>query len=341
MMGKIDEALRLFGRVQEATKDPGIIDEVAVACGLLSEHLRTEQRWLESGLCAKFLFENLTTPLLETSHMFGRYGGRLLDAGLYEEEYQAVTKLGIAIADRTGDPDQMRIAKLRRAKAALRTERIDKAKKIIGELEQEAREQANRSLELSLLGFRAELELSQGEYQAAFDLVKSFAGTDEEEAGLRDAAWGNTLADIRACSCILLGRMEDALDDLDAGRISAGASTLRMVLAAELIRRGSKAAALACLQSIEAQAPPRQEKFLGLASAALRGEALVEALQELVETSLQPGVQPRGLFFAGLALWSAGNDGAATLPWSDAVNSAPPVSPIWHWANYFQGRVET
>ena len=50
---------------------------------------------------------------------------------------------------------------------------------------------------------------------------------------------------------------------------------------------------------------------------------------------------PRGTFYAGLALWANGNDGAATLPWSEAKNAAPDVTSTWHWASYFQGRVET
>jgi len=341
MMGKIDEALRGFSRVQAATNDPGIIDETAVACGLLCEHLRTDSRWLEAGRCAKFLFENLQTPLIETSHMFGHYGSRLRDAALFEEEYQAVTKLGVAIASRAGDPGQLVSAKLRRASAAILTGRFDRAREIYDGLEAQAREEGSRSLELTVLASRAELELSLGKYDRAFERVQPFAGTEEEEMNLREMTWGSTLADLRAIAVIFLGRMDEALDDLDAGRISKMTMDLRLVLAAELWRRDRKAAAGACLAELKAAMPRRTAKFAELATAAIRGEVLVEALMEFVEASLQPVQQARGTFYAGLALWAGGNDGAATLPWSEAKNAAPDVTPIWHWASYFQGRVET
>ncbi len=341
MMGKIDEALRAFAKVQGATDDPGIIDETAVACGLLSEHLRADSRWLEAGRCAKFLFENLKTPLIETSHMFNLYGNRLRDAGLFEEEYQAVSKLGVAIASHAGDPGQLLSAKMRRATAATITGRFDRAREIYDDLETQARKEGDRSLELIVLASRTEQELCLGKYEKAFERVQSFAGTDEEEKRLHDMMWGNTLADLRAIAGIFLGRMDDALDDLDAGRISKSVMDLRLILAAELWRRDHKAAAGACLAELKSGPARRSAKFAELAAATIRGEALVEALLEFVETSLQPVQQPRGTFYAGLALWANGNDGAATLPWSEAKNAAPDVTPIWHWASYFQGRVET
>jgi tetratricopeptide (TPR) repeat protein len=341
MMGKIDDALKAFGRVQESTEDSGIIDEVAVACGLLSEHLRADRRWLESGLCAKFLFEKLKTPLIETSHMFGRYGNRLRDAGLLEEEYQAVTKVGLAIADVAGDPSQLRNAKRRRARLAAITGRVEKAERIVGELEEEARASGDRIQELTLIAARAEFSLAAGDYQAALERVKPFAGTEEEEKALQDSSWGNTLADLHACASVLLGNMDQALDDLDAGRISSGCTDLRMILAAELWRRDRKSAAGACLAEVEQAHGPRTRDFITLATSAMRGEALVEALLEMVETNLQPVQQPRGYFFAGLVLWAHGNDGGATLPWSDAKNYALERSPVWHWVNYFQGRLQT
>ncbi|MHC4915936.1 MAG: tetratricopeptide repeat protein, partial [Planctomycetota bacterium] len=341
MMGKSDEALRVFKRVQEATSDPGIIDETAVACGLLSEALRRDERWLESGRFAKFLFENLTTPLIETSHMFGRYGNRLHEARLFEEEYQAVTKVGVAVAEASTDPSHFISAQLRRVRTAVLTDRFDVGEQVLADLETRARESGDAGLELSVIGNRAAIELSQGKYQAALERVSAFAGTEEEEESLKEAAWGNTLADLRACACTMLGRVAEALDDLDAGRISRSCMDLRMSLAAELWRRGNQSAAGNCLAVLQQAAPPRTGKLLRMATSALRGEALVEPLEEYVETSLQPVHQPRGLFYAGLALWAAGNDGAATMPWSDAKNSTLEVAPVWHWVNYFQSRIET
>jgi tetratricopeptide (TPR) repeat protein len=341
MLGKIDDALKHFGRVQESTEDRGIIDEVAVACGLLSERLRAEKRWLESGLCAKFLFEKLKTPLIETTHMFNRYGNRLHDAGLIEEEYQAVTKLGVVIADRSNDQDQLRGTRLRRARAAIVTGRLEKAEKIYDELDADARSRGDRHMELSIIALRAELAMRQGNYAAGLEAVRSFAGSDEEESELRDISWGNTIADMRACAAVLLGNIDEALDDLDAGRISAECRDLRMVLAAELWRSDRKSAACACLSEAEEAAANRGPELFRLAASALRGEALVESLLELVETSLQPVLQPRGYLYAGLVLWASHNDGGATLPWSDAMNSASELDPIWHWANCCQGRVET
>jgi hypothetical protein len=341
MMGKSDEALRIFKRVQEATSDPGIIDETAVACGLLSEALRRDERWLESGRFAKFLFEHLKTPLIETSHMFGLYGNRLHEAALFEEEYQAISKVGVAIAAKSTDPSHYVGAQFRRVRTAVLTGREDVAGSVLEELEAQARSAGDASLELSVIGHRIEIELSRGEYQAALERVTAYAGTEEEERGLKETAWGNTFADLRACACIMLGRIAEALDDLDAGRISRGCMDLRMSLAAELWRRGNQSAAINCLSVLQQSAPPRTGKLLRMASAALRGDALVEPLQEFVETSLQPVHQPRGFFLTGLALWASGNDGAATLPWSEAMNSALEVTPVWHWVNYFQGRVET
>ncbi len=342
MMGKIEEALHAFGKVQESTEDSGIIDEVAVACGLLCEHLHVDHRWLESGLCAKFLFEKLQTPLLETGHMFGRYGMRLHDAGLFEEEYQAITKLGVTIADRATDPQAaVNSTKMRRGKMAFLTGRGEKAERIIDELKHQAQSKGDRALELSAIATQAEMMLCLSKYQEAFDHIKGFAGTEDEERRLLDGVLAITLADVRACLSVFLGRIDDALDDLDAGRISKDAKVLRMSLAAELWRRDQKSAAAACFAEVSKTAGRRSAEFLALAASAIRGETLQEALVEFVETSLQPVLQPCGLLYAGLALWANGDDGAASLPWSDAMNAALEVSPIWHWAKYFQGRVET
>ena len=82
-------------------------------------------------------------------------------------------------------------------------------------------------------------------------------------------------------------------------------------------------------------------KLLEVAGPAIRGEALIEPFREYVDTALQPAMQPLGLFLVGLALWAGGNDEAAILPWSEAKNLAPEVTPAWHWTNHFQGRLKT
>jgi len=341
MMGKIDDALHSFGRVQDATDESGIIDEVAVECGLLSEHLRLEGRWLESGLCAKFLFEKLQTPLIQTAHMFGTYGQRLHDAALFEEEYQAITRLGITLAQRSDRPNPISNPTSARARLAFLTGRDEKAERIVDGLLQAARARGDRKAELSAEANMAEIRIGRGQYAEAFDCIRDFAGTEEETCPLDCFGWGPTLADIRACLNVYLGRMDEALDDLDAGRISKGATVLRMALAAELWRRDRKSAAAACLDEVKRAAGRREFEFMVLATSSIRGEVLQEALVEFVETSLQPALQPQGMFYAGLALWANGNDGAASLPWSEAANAAPAFSPVGHWVTCFQGRVET
>jgi len=342
IMGKLDDAFRAFGRVQSATKDPGMVDETAVACGLLSQELRRESRWLESGLCAKFLFENLKTPLIQTSHMFGRYGRMLTDAALYEEEYQTVKKLGASVLEGRADPGMLAGIMQREASSAVMTGRIDRALEIYDELEKKARSEGNHDRELGVLARRVGLHLSLGEYEKALERVVPFAGTPEEEEDYGETQWGVSLADLRAAATILLGRMDEALEDLDAGRINSKAFTLRMILAAELRRRGREAASSACMSELQENfSPIWGRKLMEKAIPATRGELLTEPFREFVDTVLQPAMQPLGLFLVGLALWAGGDEGAATLPWSDATNSALEVMPAWHWTNYFQGRVES
>jgi len=249
MMGKLDEALRVFGHVQAQAADPGVVDEVAVACGRLCSHLKKEERWLESGRCAKFLFENLKTPLIETNHMFGVYGGRLHDAGFYEEEYQAVSRLVTAMAARKGDPHFIS-NQFRRVTSGIQAGRIDEARKALDEMQEQGRAADDASLELRVLATRAMLDLSLGKYDKALERLAAMTGSSQEEQQVGDWRWGQTFADLRATALVLLGRTDEALEDLDAGRISTEALDLRLVLGAELWKRGHQPAARACFSEM-------------------------------------------------------------------------------------------
>jgi tetratricopeptide (TPR) repeat protein len=338
MMGKLDETLRVFAHVQAQHSDPSIIDEVAVACGLLCSSLKAEARWLEAGRCAKFLFENLKTPLIETSHMFGMYGGRLHEAALYEEEYQAVVKLAAAVAAR-GDEQQILGNRFRLIATSILCGHVDEARRLQQELEEQARTKSDSNLELRVLASRVELDLALGKYQQALERLAPLAGSKEEEAEVGGARWGLTLADMRAAALILLGRVDEALEDLDAGRLSADLIDLRFILAAELLRRGRQPAAAGCLaQQAESVTFPRTITLVEKAGACIRNEMPVETFREFVDTQLQPYLQPLGLFVCGLALWANGEEQAALLPWSDAKNSAPDTDAAWHWTSLYLGR---
>ena len=338
MMGKLDEALRVFGHVQSQTADPGVIDEVAVACGRLCSHLKREERWLESGRCAKFLFENLKTPLIETNHMFGVYGGRLHDAGFFEEEFQAVSKLVVAMAAHQGDP-HFSSNQFRKVSAGIQAGRIDEARKALDEIQEQARAAGDAGLELRVLGSRVILDLALGKYGKALERLAALAGSSQEEQSVGDWRWGQTFADLRAAALVLLGRTDEALEDLDAGRISTEALDLRFVLGAELWKRGHQPAARTCFSELsEGIALGRTTRLAEKVAPAICGETPVETLREYVDSVLQPNLQPLGLFLSGLALWANGEEQAALLLWSDAKNSAPDTDPAWHWANLFLGR---
>jgi tetratricopeptide (TPR) repeat protein len=339
MLGKVDEALHLIGRVQAGTTDPGIIDEVAVACGLLSSRLKSQARWLEAGRCAKFLFEKLKTPLIQTQHMFGVYGRRLHDAALFQEEYEVASRLAAVMRSRRESP-QLTPSLLTCAGSAVLAGHADEAGRIYDELDERARSRDDAGLQLRVLAGRVEMDLALGHYARALERLVPLAGTEQEEAHVLGSHWGPTLADLRASALILLERVDEVLEDLEAERISADAVDVRLILAADLRRRDRRAAAIACLAQMEENVTsgllvPLLEK----AAPAIRGETPVETLQEFVNTALQPALQPLGLFLIGLSLWAGGEDDAAVMAWSEAKNASPDTLPAWHWANLFMARV--
>jgi len=339
MMGKIDEALRTFGHVQSQSSDPGVIDEVAVACGRLSTQLRREERWLESGRCAKFLFENLKTPLIETHHMFNLYGNRLRDAALFEEEFQAANRLVAVTAKRDKDQTSLRECRWRAFQAGLAAGHIDAARAIAEDFEKQALALGDEALELRSLGSRVFIDLASGKYDRALERVGKLIGTDREERPIGDSRWGQTAADLRATALVLLGRRDEPLEDLDAGRISTDLLDLRFILGAELWKSGHEAAARACFaEMIEGGGLWRQEKLMDRAKLAICREMPIEVFQEFVGAELQPCLQPLGMFLAGLAMWANGEEQAALLAWSDARNAAPDTDPAWHWTSLFLGR---
>jgi tetratricopeptide (TPR) repeat protein len=339
MMGKLDDALRAFGHVQSRAADPGIVDEVAVVCGRLASHLRREERWLEAGRCAKFLFENLRTPLIETHHMFNMYAGRLHESGLFEEEYQAGKRLSVLTANRQADPI-LRDHSFRVFSAGLYAGRIDEARAILDGLERDARQSGDSGLELRVLGTRTILDLALGKYEKALERLSSLTGTSREEIQIGDHRWGNTPADLRATALMLLGRTDEALEDLDAGRLSTEVIDLRLVLGAELWKRGHKAATAGCFASLaESEWFGRTAKLIEKAGQAIRAEAPIEIFREYVDSTVQPYLLPLGLFLCGLALWATGDEQSALMSWSEAKNSAPDTDPAWHWANLYMGRV--
>ena len=338
LMGKLDEALRVFAHVQAQHSDPGIIDEVAVACGLLCNSLKQEARWLESGRCAKFLFENLKTPLLETNHMFGHYGNRLHEAGLFEEEYLAAARLKTIMSHRLSDPHVIGL-NFRVAGLALLTGRLDEARRAYDELEALARgSTGDADLEQRVLAGRVEMDLALGKYERALERLAPLAGSRQEDLPVGETHWGNTFADLRASALVLLGRTDQALEDLDAGRISPEALDLRLILGAELWKRDRKPAAASCFAELGETPPRGTGLFLEKVVPTIRGEAPVELLREFIDSTLQPVLQPLGLFLAGLALWANGEEGAAILSWSEAKNSVPEFAPAWHWSNLYLGR---
>jgi tetratricopeptide (TPR) repeat protein len=341
MMGKLDEALRTFAHVQSQSSNPEVIDEVAVACGRLSTQLRREERWLEAGRCAKFLFENLKTPLIETRHMFGNYVNRLHDAALYEEEFQAASRLVAAVVRRKHGASAMWDCNMRKFGAALSAGRVDEARSVLEELGQQARNSLNAaSLELRVLGCRVQLALASGKPGKALEQLAGLTGTDREEQHIGDGRWGQTAADLRASALVLLGRMDEALEDLDAGRIRVDLLDLRLILGAELWKRGHEAAARACFaETTESGGLWRHEKLVENFKLTVCREMPVEAFQEYVGTELQPCVQPLGLFLTGLAMWANGEEQAALLTWSEARNSAPDTDPAWHWTSLYMSRV--
>jgi tetratricopeptide (TPR) repeat protein len=337
MLGKLDEALHLFGRVQSEATDPGIVDEVAVACGLLTTRLKGQARWLEAGRCAKFLFEKLKTPLVQTGHMFGVYGRRLHEAALFQEEHEVASRLAAVMRNRPADPNLVP-ALLTCAATAVLSGHADEAKHLYDELDERARKTDDAGLELRVLVGRAETDLSLGRYSRALERLVPLAGSEREDTHVA-GAWGATPADLRAAALLLLGRTGEVLEDLDAGRISPDALDLRFILAAELRRNGHQAGALACLAELEENmAFGAGAALVERAAPAIRGETPVETLQEYVDTTLQPALQPLGIFLIGLTLWSGGEDDAAVMAWSEAKNACPDTIPAWHWANLFLGR---
>ncbi len=335
MMGKLDDALRAFSQVQSQASDPGIIDEVAVACGRLSTHLRREERWLEAGRCVKFLFENLKTPLIETNHMFGVYGNRLREAGLFEEEYQVASRLAAILSRRKNDPHLLS-NQYRAVSAALSAGRTEDAGRILDALQELAGSDADAGLRV--LAWRSILDLAAGKYQKALDRLVPLAGSKDEERQVGDSRWGQTPADLRASALVLLGRMDEALEDLDAGRVSTDVLDLRLVLGAELWKRGHHPAARGCLSELAEVMFGRVAKLAERAVPAICGEMPVEAFREYVDAELQPYLQPFGIFVSGLVLWANGEEQAALLAWSDARNAAPDTDPAWHWTGLFMGR---
>ena len=339
MMGKLDEAFRIFSRVQDAG-DPGMVDEAAVACGLLCHQLRVDSRWLESGRCAKFLFENSKTPLIQTMHAFNRYGRRLGEAAFHEEEYQAVSKLGMAItARRTAAIHTINI-NLSKAALGILTGRIDEARGIYDDLEKRFSGEEHPLLQKRLMARRIQIDMARGKYQRAFDQLDPLPEAKDEKQKLVDSRWGVRLPDLRIAALILLDRTDEAIDESLAGQLSGGALDQRIVLGAELRKRGRGEEAEACLAILKEQFQTRWgTKFVSLSVDAVLGKGSPEALREYVDNELMPSFQPLGLFFTGLALWAGDQEEAATIPWSEAENSALDVTPAWHWTRCFQQRV--
>lgn len=339
MMGKLDEALHLFSRVQSETKDPGIVDEVAVACGLLASRLKAQYRWLEAGRCAKFLFEKLKTPLIQTQHMFSVYGRRLHDAALFKEEHEVASRLTAELRRR--HPSRAYAApELACAYAATLAGRADEARSIYEDIDARARSAGDADLQIRVLAGRAQMDLALGHYRHALERVAPLAGSKQEELHVGGFEWGPTPADLRGAALILLGRTDEVLEDLEAGRISPDALDIRMILASELRRRGHQGAAVACLAELEETPPPGLTvQLLEKAAPAMRGETPVETLQEFVDTALQPALQPLGIFLGGLCLWAGGEDDAAVMAWSEAKNAAIDTLPAWHWANLYLGKL--
>lgn len=345
MMGKIDDALRLFSRVQATSVDPGVVDETAVSCGLMAEALRADGRWLESGLCAKFMFEKLKTPLLETGHMFNRYANRLSDAALYEEDYLATTMLSKTVTARMGDPLLAIRYDLRRAHLAILTDRRDVADDIYERVSREAAADGDRSLAVNVDALKAALDLATGDYERAVRRLAPLAGTPEDKMRLDEASdWGGMVADIRMSGEILLGGVDEVLRGLVAvpGAQKMMALDLRMILAAELRLRGDTVAAAALVSSAGLPKMLRARTHLvDLYRNVLVGDATIDELREWVDSHLSPASQPAGLVVSGMAAMATGNAGAAILAWSDARNSAIETTPAWHWAGYGQKRVSS
>jgi len=184
------------------------------------------------------------------------------------------------------------------------------------------------------------MDLALGRYDRALERLVPLAGSKQEEAHIGGGSWGPTPADLRAEILVLLGKTAEALEDLDAGRISPDAVDLRFILAAELLRSDRRATAVECLAALEENLPSGPGGvFAGKVILTLRGETPVETLQEFVDTALQPALQPLGLFLAGLSLWAGHEDDAAAMSWSEAKNSSPDTLPAWHWASHYLGRV--
>jgi tetratricopeptide (TPR) repeat protein len=228
---------------------------------------------------------------------------------------------------------------MRLAAAAVRSGRVDEARRIYDDLDDQTRRAGDRILELRVLAARAELDLALGKYARALERLSSLAGSKEEEMDLGGQHWGPTPADMRASALVLLGRTDEALEDLDAGRISPRVFDLRMILAAELRQRGHVAPATACLAELGEHIPGRWARpFLEKGVPAILGQGPVEPLRAFVDTEVQPIHYPLGLFLVGLALWAGGNAAAAMLPWSEAKTSAADTQPAWHWADRFLAR---
>jgi tetratricopeptide (TPR) repeat protein len=333
MIGKMDDALKTFQKVQSRTEDPGTIDETAIACGMLSQQLFREDRFIEAGHCSKFLFESIETPLFNTDHMFKGHMSRLHEAAMYEAQYQAVKKVGMAISSNRNEEERTRTGPLRLAQAAILTDRIDKARTIYDDLKIRSEKSGGDKFKYNLVGLYAELDMGSGEYAQALKKLEPLANSQEELTGYSGLVWGSRIVDLRACCYVLSGDLAAAISLLEAELIDPSSIYLRMILAAHLMQEDRKELASKCMDTAVSKVKGLA-KFTAQYKKALLSTSPVEVLHEFIENSLAPSRQPMGMVCEALTLWSQGDCAGASVALSDSFDSAPKYSPAWHWAKY-------
>ncbi len=333
MIGKIDDALKTFQKVQSHTEDPGTIDETAIACGLLSQQLYREGRFIEAGCCSNYLFESLSTPLISTDHMFTIHITRLREAAMYEEQYQIIKKFGPDVKVNRILESQHYIIPVRLAQAAILTERIDEAQTIYDELKKQSDNAEDANFKFNLIGLYSGLDMSKGEFSKALEKLEPLANNKEELISFNNLYWGQRLIDLRASCYVLSGDLPSAIPLLKRDLIAPSALYLRIVLAAHFMKEDRKQLAQTCL-NLNDKIRDSLGEFRSQVSAAIFQTSPIEVLHEFVENSLQPAHQPMGMVCEALALWSQGDCAGASVALSDSFDSASKYSPAWHWAKY-------